>query len=164
MAVTSPAELFLYELSAMYDAERTGDDLLGWLGGQLRESDLRQLLRTQAQESQQQLRNLDSCFQARQSRLIDISSTTAEGLRNGFQVFIALKPSPEAVELFAVDTAMRLAHFAIASYKRLVDRALLMGDSQCAQMLQSNLTQKEESAGKLDRLGHEMGQRFHVAA
>jgi ferritin-like metal-binding protein YciE len=164
MAVRSPEELFLYELSAMYDAERSGGQLLGWLGGQVRHSDLTQLLRTQEQESQQQLRNLDSCFQSRGFRPLDISSTTAEGLRNGVEVFVAVKPSPETLELFTLDTAMRLAHFGIASYKRLVDRALLMGDSHCTQMLQTNLIQKEESAGKLDRVGHEMGQRFLAAA
>jgi ferritin-like metal-binding protein YciE len=161
MALNTPRDLFLYELSAMRDAERTGGLLLGWMiGGRVQSSDLQQILRAQEKDSQRQLKNIESCLKELGSSPLESPSATVEGMRSGFEEFTKLRPSPEVLDLFALDTAMRFMHFGIASYKGLVDWAVLMGKSECTQSLQANVVQKEESAGKLERIGHEMRERI----
>ena len=37
---------------------------------------------------------------------------------------------------------------------------MLMGETTCIQLLETNLLQEEETAGKLERFTHEMGRRM----
>lgn len=164
MALNNPKDLFLYELAAMRNAEISSGQMLGWAAGQVRNPELAQLLRTQEQESQQQLKSIESCFQALGASAIDVPSQTVDGMRSGLEDFVALQPSPEVLELFTLGAAMRLAHFGIASYRGLVSRAVVMGESHCADKLQTNLVQKEENAGRLERVGHELHERVFATA
>jgi ferritin-like metal-binding protein YciE len=59
---------------------------------------------------------------------------------------------------------MKLAHYGIGTYRGLVDKAVVMGETRCAQTLQANLVRKEESAGRLERIGHDMNQRVMATA
>jgi ferritin-like metal-binding protein YciE len=161
MAVKHPRDLFLYELSAMRDAERTGGLLLGSLiGGRVQNAALEKTLRAQAKDSEHQLDNINSCFRTLGLTTTETPSTTVEGVRAGFETFISLEPSPPVRDLFAIGTALRFTYFAIANYRSLVGWAVLMEESQCARALQTNLFQKEESAGALERIGHEMGEKL----
>lgn len=164
MALDNPRDLFLFELSAMRDAERTGGLLLGSLiGGRVRNNDLEQVLRAQAKDSEDQLRNINSCFQAFGISTTETLSTTVEGIREGFETFLSLAPTAPVQDLFAVGTALRFTYFAIANYRSLVGWAVLMDENRCAQTLQTNLYQKEESAGDLERIGHEMSAQLLTA-
>ena len=84
---------------------------------------------------------------------------TLDGMRAEFQAFTGERPSMEAMEIYAVDAETKLAHYGIAGYRGLIDKALLMGEMQCAQILQTNLVQKQENAGTFERISHELGQR-----
>jgi ferritin-like metal-binding protein YciE len=163
MALNSPADLFNYELSSMHDAERKSSELIGEMIAQVGDGDLSQLLRMQQQETQQKLMNLDQCFQALGTQRQEIPCAAVDGMRADLKQFVGQQPSPQVMELHSLGAAMKLTHFGIASYKGLVDKAMLMGETQCAQMLQTNLVQKEENAGKLERLSHEMSERVMAA-
>ena len=164
MALNSPADLFLYELSATYDAERRGTRLLGDAIAQVHDGDAAQELRTQEQEGQLKMRNLDACFQVLGTRPQEIPCAAVEGFRTDFQAFTRFEPSPEVLEMYTIGAATKLAHFGLASYRGLVDKAMLMGQTQCAQILQSNLVMKKESTGRLERTGHEMSRRVLASA
>lgn len=164
MALNSPAELFMYELSAMRDAEKKGGQLFGEAAGRITDGNLSQLLRMEEQSSQQKLRNLDACFQAMGTQPQDVTCATLDGMRTEFQAFMNQQPSQQVMELYTLGGAMKISHFGIASYRGLMDKAVLMGDSQCAQILQTNLVHKEESAGTFERISHEMCQRVMAAA
>ncbi|MFS8477774.1 MAG: DUF892 family protein [Micromonosporaceae bacterium] len=164
MAVDRPRDLFLYELGAMHDAERRSGELFGTFADSVSSNgDLSQLFRTQRQESDEQFHNVDRCFRVLGAAPIHIPSTTVAGMREGFEELEALQPPPEILELFTLGAALRLAHFGIASYSSLLDRALLMKENECAQWLETNLIQKEEIAGNLERVSHEMGLRVLAA-
>jgi ferritin-like metal-binding protein YciE len=68
------------------------------------------------------------------------------------------------MEMYTVGMMLKSGHFGIGSYKGLIDKALLMGDARCAQLLQSNLVIDEESTGRCERIGHEMSQRVMATA
>jgi ferritin-like metal-binding protein YciE len=163
MAISSPAQLFLLELSARYDAERKGNQLLGEAADQIQHTELAQILRTEEQTGQREIDNLDSCFQVLGTQRREIPSMAVEGQRADFQAVTSQQPSTEVLAMYAVGTATKLAHLGIASYRELMDKAVLMNQTRCAQILQDNLVMKEESAGRFERISHEMSKQVLAA-
>lgn len=159
MALDNPADLFLYELSGMYDAERKSNQLVGEILAQAEHSPLAQILRAQQQQGQQKIQNIETCFAMMEMEPDEVPCMTLDGMRAEFHAFADQRPSTEALEIFTVDAETRLAHFGIAAYQGLIDKALLMGETQCAQILRTNLVQKQENAGTFERISHELGQR-----
>jgi ferritin-like metal-binding protein YciE len=159
MAIDNPADLFLYELAGMYDAERKSNQLVGEILGRTEQSPLAQVLRAQQQQGQQKIQNLETCFAMMEMEPDEVPSMTLDGMRAEFQAFTEQGPSMEAMEIYTVDAETRLAHLGIAAYQGLIDKALLMGELQCAQILRTNLVQKQENAGTFERISHELGQR-----
>ncbi|GAA3278324.1 MULTISPECIES: DUF892 family protein [Dactylosporangium] len=164
MPLDNPADLFLYELSGAYDAERKTNQLVGEILGHTEQSPLAQVLRAQQQQGRQKIQNLETCFAMMEAEPDDVPSMATEGLRAEFQQFLGQTPGMEAVEIFTVDAETRLAHLGIAAYQALIDKALLMGEVQCAQILRTNLVQQQENAGTFERISHELGQRVSMNA
>jgi ferritin-like metal-binding protein YciE len=160
MALNSPKDLFEYELSGMYDGEQKIAQMLNEVAGQVEDQNLAQLLRTHEQETRQQIINLEQCFQALGSQPQPVTCAGIEGIRREYQEVVSQQPSPDVLTLFVLGGAMKVEHYEIATYRGLVDKAMLMGETQCAQILQTNLVEEEETAGKLERLSHEMSQRM----
>src|SRR5205823_4763279 len=156
--------LFLYELSAMYDAEAKAGQLFGEVVGQIQDPHLAEFVRAQEQQSQQKISNLEACFSALDTEREDVACLAVDAMRAEFQAFLGRQPSAEVMQLYTLGAAMRLAHLGIASYRGLMDKAVLMAESQCAQILQSNLVQKEENGATLERISHEMSERVLAAA
>ncbi|MET7395905.1 DUF892 family protein [Dactylosporangium sp. NPDC005572] len=159
MALDNPADLFLYELSGMYDAERKSNQMVGEILGHAEHSPLAQILRAQQQQGQQKIQNIETCFAMLEMEPMDVPCMAIDGMRAEFQAFSNQRPSTEAMEIYTVDAETKLAHFGMAGYRGLIDKALLMGEMQCAQILQTNLVQKQENAGTFERISHELGQR-----
>jgi ferritin-like metal-binding protein YciE len=158
MPIDNPADLFLWELSGAYDAERKSNQLLADAINEVQDGNVGQLLRIELQETEQKLRNLDACFQDLGTSPSDVACLTVDGMRAEYQAFRDQQPVTEAMEMYALGAAMRLAHFGATTYKGLVDKAMLLGEIPSAQILQTNLVQKQDSAGRLERFSHEMSQ------
>jgi ferritin-like metal-binding protein YciE len=163
MQLNSPSDLFLYELSAMYDAETKTGQLFGEVVGGIEDPNLAEFVRAQEQQSQQKIQNLEECFSALDAQRQDVACLAVDGMRADFQAFLGRQPSAETMQLYTLGAAMRLAHLGVASYRGMVDKAVLMAESECAQILQSNLVQKEENAATLERISHELGERVMAA-
>lgn len=164
MPIDNPSDVFLWELSGAYDAERKSNQMLGEAINDVQNGNVAQLLRIELQETQQKLRNLDACFQDLGTSPADVACRTVDGMREEYQAFRDQQPANEAMEMFALGTAMRLAHYGTAMYKSLVDKAMLLGEIPSAQILQTNLVQKQDSAGRLERFSHEMSQPILASA
>jgi ferritin-like metal-binding protein YciE len=164
MAVANLVDLFVYELSGMHDEERESAVLRGDMIDQIRDVNLQRVMRVEHQECQQRIKNLDLCFHAMGSRPRQVASVVVDGMHADYQRFLSLEPSSVAVDMYTFDCAMKLSHFGIGSYKALVDRSVLMGKVECAQVLQSNLVMNMESVGRLERISHEISQRIMATA
>ena len=97
MPMDNPADLFLYELSGMYDAEHRSNELVGEILGRTEQSPLAQVLRAQQQQGQQKIRNLDTCFAMMEAEPEDVPCHTMDGMRAEFQAFAGRSPSMEAI-------------------------------------------------------------------
>jgi ferritin-like metal-binding protein YciE len=164
VALNNPADLFMYELSAIYDAETKDTQMKGEIAGQIREGALAQDLRNEQTKGQQKIKNLDGCFQALGAPRQDVPCLAVDGMRAEFQQFMGQQPSPEVLEMYTVGASLKFAAFQSASYQGLVDKAMLMGQNQCAQLLQTNMVQVDESAGHFERLSHEISSKTLVGA
>jgi ferritin-like metal-binding protein YciE len=160
MPINNPADLFVYELSVMHDAEKRSARLFGEIAGQMGNGNVVQILNEEEQACQQKVQNLDRCFQALNMRPQDVTCAAIDGVRVEFQEFMRQEPSPEIIQLYTIGTIHRLAHFGLGAYKGLLDKAIMMGDAECAQMLQTNAVRNEKRSGSLLRMGHEMTRRM----
>jgi ferritin-like metal-binding protein YciE len=148
----------------MSDAERKSFHLLDEYAGQVRDGNLQQALRSQRQQAQDQLENLDRCITAIGAARWDLECLPIDAMHAQLQAFAGEQPSPAVMEMKVLGTALDIAYFEIASYKSLVDKAILMGQTQCAQILRASLVMNEEVAGRLQRIGHEVNQRVLATA
>jgi ferritin-like metal-binding protein YciE len=159
VALNNPTDLFLYELSATHDADSKITRMRGEIAGMVRDESLSQQLRNEQAKGEQKIRNLDACFQALGASRQDVPCLAVDGMVAEFQQFMRQEPSPEVIDMFTVGSELKISSFQSATYKGLVDKATLMGQTQCAQFLQTNLVQVDEAAGCFERLGHDISQR-----
>jgi ferritin-like metal-binding protein YciE len=85
---------------------------------QIQDPNLAQFVRAQEQQSQQKIENLEECFIALDTPRQDVACVTVDGMRADFQAFLGRQPSADAVQLYTLGSAMRLAHLGVASYAR----------------------------------------------
>ena len=94
MALDNPADLFLYELSGMYDAERKSNQMVGEILSHAEQSPLAQILRAQQQQGQQKIQNLETCFAMMEMEPMDAPCMTLDGMRAEFQAFAEQRLPP----------------------------------------------------------------------
>lgn len=80
-----------------------------------------------------------------------------EAIHTEYKRFADQQPSANVLAMFALGGPDKIEHFEIAGYRGLVGKAMLMGETKCAQLLEIDLVQ-EETAGKLERFAHEPDQ------
>lgn len=155
MAISTPRDVFIHELGAIRDGERTGGPLLGWLGRQVQNGELSAALRAMEEECHQHLNIVRDCMNQISAAPLDTPSTIVEGIRTGYEQFVQLQPTPLALDIFALLAALRFAHYGIASYKGTVLLSEVLCEQVCLGKLQAILRQKTESAKRLEEIGRQ---------
>ena len=79
-SIESPRELFTYQLGAALTMEKTVLDMLGQLETAAQRAELKEQLRHHAQETEQQIRNLEQAFQALGVEVDDKPCPAIEGI------------------------------------------------------------------------------------
>jgi ferritin-like metal-binding protein YciE len=164
MPIQNPKDLFLYELSVMHDAQKKSGQWKGEIAGQVRDTTLQQTIRMEQEQGQRMVNNLDACFQALGTQPADVPCLAFDGMRAEYQQLMSQNLASEMVDLYVVGTLLKAAHFGVGSYKSLVDKAMLLGETRCAQILRTNLVMIEETSGRTERISHEMCQRVMATA
>ncbi len=160
MAMQTPQDLFKHELGDIYDAEQTIAGLLSTLAGEVEDQDVRSALQQHEQETRRQIQNLDQCFQiigAPQERVV---CTAIRGLKQEHDTFIKENPSKSILTMFDLGGAAKTEHYEIAAYRDLVEQANLLGQRECARLLQENLKQEERMAQRVEQLSKQIGQQM----
>lgn len=160
MKLETPRDLFVHEMSAMRTGEAVIADMLDEMSGMVADENVADMLRHHQQETQQQIANLEQCFRAIGATPQRVPCAAIEALRQEFREFAGMNPSPQVLTMFALGGALKVEHYEIAAYRGLVGKAMLMGETTCIQLLETNLLQEEETAGKLERFTHEKGRRM----
>ncbi len=157
MPMNTPQELFLHELSDIYDAEQRISKMLPTMAQETDHPQVRQAFEQHGQETQQQIKNLEQCFEILGTQPEQAPCTAVAGMKQEHDSFLKEKPSSEILAMFNLGGASKTEHYEIASYTDLIQQATLMGQKQIAQLLQQNLQQEETMAKKVEQLSKQLG-------
>jgi ferritin-like metal-binding protein YciE len=161
MASDGLRQLFVHELNYARNLEISGNHMLEDLSVQVFRPELVRLMGEGAEGSREQLENLSACYGATGiSTGRRIGDPVVEGLRERFHAFTATQPSPDALDMFVLGTCLRVILLGEASYQELAEMAEMLGELECVRRLRMNLTNKEEYACRLRRLGYDLGYQF----
>jgi ferritin-like metal-binding protein YciE len=159
MAIESLHDLVLYELSVIRDAERTGWEVLMLLAMRTQDDPVARLLHTAEDYTTRHLNNLRRCLEELGAGIQDNRSTTVEGIRERYNIFLAVPSSNQMRVLFSVETALLLTDFMLSGYRIVVDWLAQLGERGSAERLAENLREKEWLSGELQRACHDLAAR-----
>lgn len=103
--------------------------------------------------------NVGTCLDAVGLTPLQTPSLAEQGLRQRFEAFTRMQPSPEVLDLFALGVAVRSKHSSIIDYQELVKLAELLGESRCAEPLRANLATKRDNVARLEQCAAELRDR-----
>ena len=160
MPMQSPMDLFLHELGDIYDAEQRIAQILPQLASESADPQAQQDYQTHLKETQQQIQNLEQVFQVLGAQPQRETCAAIQGLKTEHDTFVKENPSPDILTMFDLGAAAKTEHYEIASYTGLVEKCNLMGQQQCAQLLQQNLQQEQAMLQRVMRDGQQLGQQM----
>lgn len=158
--ILTTRDMFVYVLGYTRNLERMGDRVLSGLADRIRDPELPKLLSDEQETRNRQMANFDACLSSLGASPLESGAPFAEALRDEFYSFAGMKPSPAALEIFAIGTALRFAHVVIGGYKELVSLADVLGARECRERMQDNLMHKQRYADRLESRGREVTKRL----
>ena len=157
MAMHSPKDLFIHELSDIFDAEQKLSKMLPTLAQQSNHPEVKEAFEQHEAETLQQISNLEQCFHALGVTPETSPCQAVTGMKAEHDSFLKEKPSADILTLYNLGAGAKSEHYEIASYQGLIEQATLMGQMQCVQLLEQNLRQEEAMAEKVTQLSHKIG-------
>src|SRR5947209_646014 len=164
MPIQTPNDLFMHELSDMYDAEQRIAQILPQLAQESNDQQAKSAFQEHEQETQQHVKNLEECFQVLGSQPERSECLGIQGLVQEHDHFLQEQPSPDILTMFDLGAAAKTEHYEMASYKGLIEKANLLGQQDVARLLQQNLQQEEAMLHRVEMLGRQVAQEHIQAA
>ncbi len=157
MAMHTPKDLFIHELSDIFDAEQKLSKILTTLAQQSNHDEVKEAFEQHESETLQQISNLEQCFHALGVAPQTSPCQAVAGMKAEHDSFMKEKPSADILTLYNLSAGAKSEHYEIASYKGLIEQANLLGQTQCVHLLEQNLRQEEAMAEKVAQLSHTIG-------
>ena len=156
-------ELFTYKLGAALTMEETVLGMLGQLEEAAQSQELKQQLRHHAEETQQQITNLEQAFSALGVEADDKPCPAIEGIEKEGQQMIKMADEP-LVDAVILGGAADTEHHEISVYEGLITKAEAMGEQDVVALLQENLENEQVTLRKAQQMGQQLAQRAATAA
>ncbi len=160
MSMNTPKELFMHEISDIYDAEQKILKMLPQLAQEAGSPQVRDAFQMHEQETRQQVTNLEQCFQLLGGQPDKTNCYAIAGLKQEHDTFMKENPSANVLTLFDVGAGCKTEHYEIACYQGLIEKASLMGQQKCVQLLQQNLQQEQAMSQRLTAISKQLGQQM----
>lgn len=156
MTVQSPKGALLFDLSLAYAGERTALQILEVGAGEVADERARALLTRYAGETRAQIRDLQQVFSPFDAQPQPMSCPATEGIRYELDMFRQQGPAPQVLTSMTLFAGLKVAHNKIATYGWLIDKAVLLGQLEAAQILTTIVEQEQETATTIGRLIYEL--------
>jgi ferritin-like metal-binding protein YciE len=156
----TPAELFSYKLGSALKMENTVLEMLGRLEQKANAEPLKQQFSHHAEETRQQIRNIEQAFGAlgeepdRHTNLV-IEAIDKEGMLN------AKRADDGLVDVVLLAGAAETEHYEIAVYEWLIAQAEGLDHPEIATLLRANLEQEQHT---LDEVRQATQRMAHAVA
>jgi len=131
---------------------------------QCSDEELKGLLKTHIDESQQQVQNLEQIFSQMGEQAQSQTSEAARGLISDAQKSIHEAQAEAIRDTLIADAQSKVEHFEIACYRALVIGAQQMGQEEAVDLLQQNLQQEERTAQMIEQSTPKLVQKSMQAA
>jgi ferritin-like metal-binding protein YciE len=158
--LNTPQELFNYKLGAALTMEQNVLDMLGKLEDESQSQQLKQQFHHHAEETQQQIGNIEQAFQALGQKPDDSPCPSIQGLDKEAKANIKMADD-SVVDAVILSGAAETEHHEIAVYEGLITQAEAMGQQRVADLLKQNLEQEQHT---LDEVRQQMQQLAQATA
>ncbi len=164
MALTTPRELFVHELSDAMSAEHIILGMLPELAKESRHPELKRAFQDHERETKEQISRLKEVFKTLGEEPEETTCHATEGLKKEHEALHEEEPTPDILEMGNVGGAAKTEHYEIATYTLLVQMAKDLGERDAAEALKANLDQEKAMSKRIDTLSKELGKAAKVAA
>ncbi len=164
MALTTPRELFVHELSDAMSAEHIILGMLPELAKESRHPELKRAFQDHERETKEQISRLKEVFKTLGEEPEETTCHATEGLKKEHEALHEEEPTPDILEMGNVGGAAKTEHYEIATYTLLVQMAKDLGERDAAEALKANLDQEKAMSKRIDALSKELGKAAKVAA
>jgi ferritin-like metal-binding protein YciE len=159
----TPKQLFTYKLGSALKMENTVLEMLDKLQEETHRDELRRQFSHHADETRQQIANVERAFEAldeQPERNMDltIEAIDKEGRAN------VKRSRGDVVDLTILAGAAATEHHEIAVYEWLVSEAESLGHQDVAGLLRQNLEQEQHTLEEVRRATHELSQETAASA
>jgi ferritin-like metal-binding protein YciE len=158
-AIKSMNELFLHELSDVYDAEHQLTAAMEEMMAAAKNAEVKKGLQRHIKETQQQIKNLDAAFKSLKAEPEKIKCKGAAGLIAEYKGTAKDIKDPGLLDGFICGAGVKAEHYEIESYKGLVDKAKLLGQAKAAELFEKNLAMEEAFAKDCEELEKKLDQQ-----
>jgi ferritin-like metal-binding protein YciE len=155
--LNSPQELFQYKLGAALKMENTVLGMLGDLEEAAQKDDLKQQFRHHADETREQIRNIEQAFSVLGEEPDDSPCPAIEGIEKEGKANIK-KADDSLVDAVILSGAAETEHHEIAVYEGLITEAEAMGKQDIVQLLSHNLEQEQHTLQEVKHATRELAQ------
>lgn len=156
--LNTPQELFHYKLGAALKMENTVLDMLGDLEEASQRQQLKQQFSHHADETRQQIHNLEQAFAALGDEPDDSPCPAIEGIEKEGKANIK-KADDSVVDAVILAGAAETEHHEIAVYEGLITEAEAMGKQDIVELLRQNLEQEQHTLDEVKHATQELAQQ-----
>lgn len=144
----TPEEIFSFKLGSALSMEHDSLDMLEELAATTPRPELRELFNSHAEETRQQIANIERCFELLGEEVNDAPSPTTKGLAKEGKASIS-KTDPAIVDAVLLTGGLETERYEIAVYEVLVNNADARGATEVCNLLQQNLDQEIAASEKI---------------
>lgn len=153
-------DLFKHELQDIYDAEFRQAQALTEMADNAGDGKLAEALRDHREETQGQIKRLESVFEAIGEKPQKEACAGAIGIIKEYKDFVGEDPSEPVLNVFTAEAALKAEHYEIVSYSGLIKLAGQMGEREVIDLLQQNLDEELSTAQNLEILSGQLGEEL----
>jgi ferritin-like metal-binding protein YciE len=142
--LNTPQEVFSFKLGAALKMENTVLDMLGDLEEKAQRDKLKQQFRHHADETREQITNIEQAFREIGEEPDDSPCPAIEGIEKEGKANIK-KADDSVVDAVILSGAAETEHHEIAVYEGLITHAEAMGNQEVVRLLSHNLEQEQHT-------------------
>ena len=151
--MTEPKDLLKHELADLLYAERRFTTATKTMIRETADPEVKARLEQHVQETATQIERLEKAFASIGEKAKAEKCEAAIGLREEHDSFKSEeKPSKQILEAFDLGSGLRVEHYEIAAYRTAIAIATVLGQQECASILQESLAEEEEMAKFLEKI------------
>lgn len=157
MALATPRDLFLHELSDLLSAENIFLGILSEMSDLAENKDAKKAYSDHHKETKGQIDRLNKVFSVLGEKPEEVTCYGAEGLRKEHDHLKEENPKGLVKELGMLMGADKSEHYEICAYRNLMNMARSMGENEVADLLGETLAEEEEADKKVRSIARSLG-------